>query len=202
MVSPTNAAADILSCLAAADQNVHVSLLNARDVFDFFHRFDQHIQKMSDHLSKIKFDGDDPVYVNLTLLTLAQRQMRNAFIALLRCQSYDALLSFRPAVEAAIFAYRIFERKELGKVWVQRQEDFKTFSKEFRFAPLPERMPNREALDQYLDGLNDYRSHPNILYLAGWFEKTDGRLQLNYFDMEKVWWPALFAFISTAIRVI
>src|SRR5262249_40383885 len=108
----------------------------------------------------------------------------------------------RPAVEAAIFAYRIFERKELGKVWVQRQEDFKTFSKEFRFAPLPERMPNREALDQYLDGLNDYRSHPNILYLAGWFEKTDGRLQLNYFDMEKVCWPALFAFISTAIRVI
>jgi hypothetical protein len=191
----------LLGCIGAADQNLKVSLLNVPDLFSLFNRLDEHVFSLSCHLSKIKFDANDPAYVILNLLALAQRQMRNGFISFLRRQGYDGQLLFRVGVEATVFAYRIYEHPELGLVWVNKDTDRKAFRKGFEQADFPESMPYRENFEKYLDYLNEYRSHASLVHFAGTLKRQGDRLDLNYFDDNDLWTRTLFAHVSMSIRV-
>jgi hypothetical protein len=197
-----NPADDLLSCIGAADQNLHVSLLNLGDVMGVFNRLDQHMRSTSVHLSKIEFDRDDPTYIILNLMALAHRQMRNGFILCLRRQCYDGQLLFRLGVEGTIFAYRIFKEPKLGLVWVKKDEDSKSYNREFRRPELPEGMPFGPDLREYLDYLNDYRSHPNIFNFAGTLKATDGKIELNYFDEDEVFYPTFFAYVKVSFKIV
>lgn len=193
----------LISCVGAADQNLHVSLLNAADVVGAFDRLDQHLWSLSRHLSRIEFPKNDPFYVILNLLAMAQRQMRNGFVLCLRRQCYDGQSIFRRAVEATIFAYRVFRKPELGSVWVEKDSDLKAYRREFRFATdrVPDRMPFGKSLREYLDYLNEYHSHPNVLNFAGTLTRAEGRLELRYFDGDETFYPALFAYVGISIKL-
>jgi hypothetical protein len=190
-----------LDCIGNAEQNLRVSLLNVPGLVRIFDRTDQHLKHLTGHLSKIDFEKNDPAYIILNLMALAQRQMRNCFVAFLRRQGYDGQLLFRVGVEATVFAYRIFEKPELGLVWVNKDRNQKAYRKAFEQEELPGSLPYRKPIKDYLTYLSENRSHASLPHFAGTLKREEGRLGLNYFDGEELWLPTLLGFLKMSLII-
>jgi hypothetical protein len=195
---------DFLEHASASEHNFKVGLVKDTAAVHLFGRLDQHVTAMVQHLAKLpEISSPDAFFFLGTFLAIFQRQIRNAFSLFLRRMSYDALLVSRPGIEAAIFAYRIFRNRDLLKVWVHRNDDFKEFSRHFRFADLPGDMPYRKELEQHLDRLNDYWAHPSINYFSSSVRIGEGNILVHFFDEDQPsFYLSLLAYLDVCLKAL
>ncbi len=193
-----------LEYVSDSDYNFKVSLLNVPETVNIFSRLDQQLTEMIEYINKLpEVAAERYVFFLGTFIVVAQREMRNGYSLFLRSMSYDGLLLLRIAIEAAIFAYRIFKEPELLEVWANRNEDWKTFKQKFVFAELPHDIPFRAELDKNRDLIGDYWAHPNVNYFSNAVEIKGDQIRVHFFDRdEKLYHLYLLSFLDASLKVL
>jgi len=198
---------DYESHISTSQYNWEASQHNIPEAIAFFKELDQHVLDVASHLGALpELTATEPFYFVASFLWISLRQMRNAFILLLRRMSYDAMLVFRVGLEATVFAYRVFKKPELAEVWARKNdspEGWKEFSKEFRYPPFPDDMPFASGIKDRLDLLNNYWAHPNINYFSTAIQVGDRETFVHFFDHDNErFYLTLLNFLDSCLEIV
>jgi hypothetical protein len=203
---------DYFHYISNGNYNFNISLLKIPDAVTLFDDIDRHIHELHAHLNALpKLTSQDVMYLIGMFMIISVRQMRNAFLLILRRMSYDGMLLFRPGLESAVFSYRIFKDNQLAQVWALKDENWKRFSEEFRRKQFPEDMPYKDDIRKQLDLLNHYWSHPNINYFSGSTEFSEIKenedrnkeIKVHFYDLKETnFLLSLIWFLDNCIKII
>jgi hypothetical protein len=202
MKANMNLSSDFFELISKGDQNLYVTLVNLPDCNSYFLLLDSIWKEHCNHISKLpEISTKDAYFLSATLFTIAGRQIRNAYFLLLRRLSYDALLTFRVALESTVFGFRIAKDQSLAEVWARKNELQKEFREKFRFAPFPTDMPFRDEIKKEIDLLNEYWSHPNVNYASRSLEISNREIRIPSYDNDdQMYYLALFSFLENSYR--
>ena len=141
----------------------------------------------------------------LPMMSLLQRQMRNAFESFSSMQSYQAWVLFRPALESALIMGKWLDDKKYCEIWKNRYEDRKTYSNTFQGSSLESNsLPRSAEIRSVLSKINDDFMHLNPNYYAR-HSRLEGKdekyclLTTSYFDQDEEHEVHLYAFLHLCL---
>jgi hypothetical protein len=143
----------------------------------------------------------------IPMLWLLRRQTFIALDSLASQQAYQAWVSIRPGLEAALIIGRWFDHPHLRTTWEQRWKDPEAYRRAYSGTKLQSSALPRSAEFQTSLGLiNDHFLHPNPSYAfrhlkATKREDSSIELEFNYFDDSSFHWASVLALLHLLISV-
>lgn len=187
---PGSIESSLIQYRAAVKQNCEVFLVNHTIDFTTFSRIDRSFDELLHLIHGRRTAEGKSQFSLLPMLMLMQRQARVAFDAMSTCQSYQAWVMLRVALEAALVVGKWFDDSKNVEIWKNRVEDPGAYQHAFSGRKLCSSSLHRSSdLQRVLRRVNDLYVHPNpdycLRHLRSLSVGQDERvLALHYFDSE------------------
>lgn len=151
---------DFFEYLGAEYTNLHVTLAKMQAEFNAFTHVDQLYKEATDGGSVAEQD-DIPL---MSLFLFVHYHLYNSTATLLRCHMAEAQNSMRPAIDAALTAYRIIEDRPSHLEWLNRDKSFLRPKEFFRKARRndPKAFPLSGMLLDRRDACSQYAAHADV----------------------------------------
>jgi hypothetical protein len=134
-------------------------------------------------------DAEGHSHVSLfPLYLIFQRQTMLAFESLVAGQAYNAWVTIRPGIEAALIMGKWVASPANADIWEDRDKNPKLYQATYQGPALGKgALPQGELIRQALKGINDHFVHPNPSYSYRHLRFEEGnredyRIHLNFFD--------------------
>lgn len=172
--------------------NRDIFLLTQRDAFDAFATVHGTFTDIGKLLASRRDKSGGSHTSLIPFLLLMQRQAQSAFWAFVSYQSYQAWVTLRPCVEAALMVGKFASEPATATIWIDREQNPTAFRKEFQGKALAKNssLPRAETIQQVLRNINDDFMHTNEQYYRRHLEEENAgpdhvNLEVHYFDLDK-----------------
>jgi len=185
--------------------NREIFLLKFHELYPEFLAIDDYASALSEAIAHGHTKEQKTLVSLLLMMSVLQRQMRNAFESFSSMQSYQAWVLFRPALEATLIMGKWIDDKKYCEVWKKRYDDRKAYSNSFQGRSLESNsLPRSAEIRSVLSNINDDFMHLNPNY-SDRHTRLEGKdeehcsLKTSYFDQEEEHAVHLYAFLHLCL---